>query len=221
LLALAAEGNFQHQNNRTMNQLHRISGIYLSFFITLHLCNHLVALVGVEQHIAVMYALRVLYKNPLIEGGLLIAIGAQLVSGLRLAVHYYRLKKQKKALAGHRWKRWQVYSGLYLTFFLLAHTTATLSAYYGMGIDTNFYFAAMVVQFFPYALFFVPYYSLGIVAYVLHLLCLWRLRQRQQAQADKKARIILVLGGLLAFLIVVGLCQRVVFPRVYLELVGH
>ena len=96
----------------TIKRLHYISGITLSIFIAAHLLNHFFAYAGPEVHINVMQQLRLVYRHPVVETILLLAVVFQIATGLRLL-----FKRGADNIA----ERLQVYSGLYLSFFLLVH----------------------------------------------------------------------------------------------------
>jgi succinate dehydrogenase/fumarate reductase cytochrome b subunit len=91
-------------NIRLLRKLHRGSGLLLALFIALHLFNHLVALESVERHRQVMNALRVVYRHPLAESMLLLAVLVQIPSGVYLVRHKGWHQKD-------RFVRWQVYAG--------------------------------------------------------------------------------------------------------------
>ncbi|TGE25033.1 hypothetical protein E5K00_07495 [Hymenobacter aquaticus] len=150
----------------SLTTTHYWTGLLLTVFILAHLANHLVALSGIPAHLAVMNALRVGYRHPVVEAVLLLATGLQVVSGVRL---YGQARRQPGPSAA---RRLQIFSGLYLAFFLLAHTGAVLSGRVWFGLDTNFYFAAAGLNTFPFSLFFVPYYFLAVTAVFLHLAAL-------------------------------------------------
>lgn len=203
-----------------MKKIHQFSGIYLSLFVTAHLINHLAALQSIDSHLAVMQLLRSIYKHPLIEAGLLLAVALQIITGLKMLLPYFQAaQKRKQPLSKNPWKRGQLYSGLYLAFFLLLHSSATLWGHYGMGVDTNFYFAAMVVQNFPHAFFFVPYYALGVISYFVHVACLWQLH-KGQGRSSYPTWIILIIGVVVAVLIIGVLGQPMELPAVYQELIN-
>ena len=69
-----------------MRKLHALSGLYITVFACLHLTNHLVGLGGVDAHIGFMRAARSIYRSPLIEGLLLLAVAFQIFSGVRLFI---------------------------------------------------------------------------------------------------------------------------------------
>ncbi len=153
------------QNNRTkLQKIHRFSALGLGIFILAHISNHLLAAKSIAWHIEVMNALRVIYYQPIIEVLLILSILVQAFTGIQL----YR--KNRKYLHS-RLSKLQAYSGLYLSFFLIAHTTATVGGNWFFEIDTNFYFGAAVLKKMPYILFFVPYYFLSITAFFTHIAC--------------------------------------------------
>lgn len=148
---------------------HHISGIVLSVFIGFHLLNHLFALTGPDAHIRLMEAFRRVYRHPVAETLLLAATAFQVITGLRLLFsRNARLPAEKI----------QVYSGLYLSFFLSVHVSAVLMGRYVEGLDTNFYFAAAGLNLFPAGLCFVPYYFLAVSAISLHVAALHYLRTK-------------------------------------------
>lgn len=144
-----------------LRQLHRFAGLTLAVFIAMHLTNHLFAMVSIEQHIKVMDALRLIYRNPFGEALLLLAIMVQVPSGIMLV--------RRKGWRGLPLvERAQVASGGYLAFFLVAHVFAVMMGRYFFHLDTNFYFASAVL-FSPVWLFYVVYYSLSVVAVFTHI----------------------------------------------------
>lgn len=138
---------------------HYWSGLTLSVFIGFHLFNQLTALMGADAHIAVMQGLRAVYRHPVVETILLAAVVFQITTGLLMI-----FKQQRSTVA----EKIQVYSGLYLSFFLLVHVGAVL---YGrsLGLNTNFYFAAAGLNVYPATFFFIPYYLLAVCAVSLHV----------------------------------------------------
>lgn len=144
-----------------LRQLHRFAGLTLAVFIAMHLTNHLLALVSIEQHIKVMDALRLIYRNPLCEALLLLAIMVQVPSGIMLV--------RRKGWRGLPLaERAQVASGGYLAFFLVAHVFAVMMGRHFFHLDTNFYFASAVL-FSPVWLFYVVYYGLSVIAVFTHV----------------------------------------------------
>lgn len=145
-----------------MKQLHFFSGVTLTLFIGLHLFNHLYALLGMDQHIALMESLRQVYRNPVVETILLLAVGVQIYSGVSLLRRGWK-KKTGFFQKVHYW------SGLYLALFLVNHVTAVLYGRVGMGVDTNVYYGIAGLHRFPHVLFFGPYYALSILAFMGHI----------------------------------------------------
>ena len=142
---------------------HYWTGLLLAVFILVHLANHLVALWSIPAHLTTMNALRKVYRHPVVETGLLLAVAGQVFTGLRL--YWLSRRQTQRPLAG----RIQIFSGLYLAFFLLVHTGAVLTGRAWFGLDTNLYFAAAGINTFPFSLFFIPYYFLAVAAVFLHI----------------------------------------------------
>ena len=138
---------------------HYYSGLTLSVFIAFHLTNQLVALAGPGQHILLMNMFRKVYRHPVIETLLMIAVVSQIITGSGLLFGKKRTSKAEKI---------QLYSGLYLSFFLLVHVSAVLLGRY-LNLDTNFYYAGVGLNYYPATFFFIPYYFLAVVAISLHV----------------------------------------------------
>ncbi|MEM1122588.1 MAG: hypothetical protein AAGJ18_19245 [Bacteroidota bacterium] len=200
-----------------MKKVHYYSGVFLSLFIILHFTNHLFALVSPAKHIMVMDTIRPLYRNILIEPLLFLSCLVQIVAGLNLAKH------QRKNLVDP-FDRLHLYSGLYLAFFLLIHPTAILVGRYVLKVDTSFWYGAMGLNIFPFTLFFVPYYFLGVFAFFAHLACIHRKRVTElqwSVNPDRSAKIILGAGFVIGLLILAGLTgffQGLEVPDAYQEL---
>ncbi len=142
-------------------RLHRFAGLTLAAFIALHLLNHLFALVSVEMHINFMQFARLIYRNPLGEALLLAAVSIQVPSGIMLV--------RRKGWRGIAFiERVQVASGLYLSFFLIAHIFAVMMGRYFFNLDTNFYFGASPLLSWLWW-YYVPYYGLSIIAIFAHV----------------------------------------------------
>ncbi len=146
----------------TIHRLHRFSAFVIGLFALLHLANHLWAWQGIEAHIAFMDAARTIYRSLPGEALLLLSILVQLGTGTLLL---YRNRKLE-----HRgWDRVQGWAGMYLLFFLFAHTTAILYGRYGYELDTNFYYGAVVMLNPTSRPWFYAYYTLAILSLFVHL----------------------------------------------------
>ncbi|MBC9914826.1 hypothetical protein [Chitinophaga varians] len=169
---------------------HYWSGITLAVFIGFHLFNQLASLMGANAHITVMQAFRTVYRHPVAETILLAAVAFQVITGLLLI-----FTRKRSSLA----EKIQVYSGLYLSFFLLFHVGAVL---YGRsrGLDTNFYFAAAGLNIYPATFFFIPYYLLAVSAISLHVAAIHYIKTGSRRWSGAIA----VTGLLAAVLIITG-----------------
>jgi len=183
-----------------MRQIHRLSGTIIFAFAVLHLGNHLASIGGIGQHQEIMATLRLCYRHWLGEGLLLGAVALQIGSGSAL---FYPLRKAKNTFPGSV-QRW---TGLYLAFFLLIHVSAVLAGRLFLHLDTNFYFGAAGLNSFPANLFFIPYYSLAIVAFFGHFPAIFRPKNRQNwlgLPPANQAKWCLAIGGVVALLIWYG-----------------
>ncbi|WEF31870.1 hypothetical protein [Pseudoduganella chitinolytica] len=183
--------------------MHRLSGSVLAVFVLVHVLQHLAVLAGAGSHLALMEALRTIYRWPPVEALLLLCVAIQLMTGLPLAW-------AARAPA----QRWARFSGLYLLVFLGIHTGAVLVARTG-GIDTNIYFAAAGMHAWPAAAFFYPYYFFAVVAVTIHMGSALARRQ----PLPRKRRFIWRCAGagvLLSALILAGMA-RIDIPAPYLQ----
>ncbi|MFN6373718.1 MAG: hypothetical protein ACK4YD_00995 [Chitinophagia bacterium] len=184
-----------------MNKLHRICGLILVCFVGIHLFNHLCSLLGADAHLAVMQQLRKVYRNPFVETVLLMAVVLQIISGLSFV-----FSKQK-----NKWKscaKWQVCSGFYLAVFLFIHVGAVLAGRFILELDTNIYFGVAGLNSFPANLFFIPYYTLAIAAFFMHLAALHAQRMHKNIAGVSVAlqtKLLIITGVLIAFAVLYGM----------------
>lgn len=184
-----------------MKRVHYFSGLFITAFIGLHLFNHLMALGGPERHISIMESLRLVYRNPVVELILLLAVIVQVISGIRLMV-----KRWRKSTSF--FERLQVWSGLYMAIFLLFHVTAVCVGRMVLDLDTNIYFGAAGLNAFPACLFFIPYYSLAILAFFGHVAAIHALKMKNRLgdlRAKRQGKVVLVVGIIVAVLCFYGL----------------
>jgi succinate dehydrogenase/fumarate reductase cytochrome b subunit len=200
----------------TLRTLHAFSALLITAFAALHLSNHLMGLTGAEAHIAFMQAVRKVYRQPVVETLLLLAVAFQIGSGLTLVARGWKHRRG--------WVPWlQAGSGAYLALFLLNHAGAVLGGRTLLGLDTNFHFAAAGFHAPPFQWFFAPYYFLGVLALFTHLGCaLYWLLQSAATLRVRQAVLVLAMGtGLVvAFTLVLmlaGVLYPVQIPQEYLD----
>jgi hypothetical protein len=175
----------------TARRVHRTSAFVLGTFGLLHLANHWVTPWGPEAHLAVQRALRWLYQNPVSEPLLLLAIACQAATGVML----WRETRPRLGVTQPRLRKFRRWSGAYLTFFLVAHTSAALIQRFLIGSDSNFYWAAAVLRW-PLVLWFAPYYSLGIFSFFVHVgAAVWPKRLNAFALVGALSCVVII-GGL-------------------------
>ena len=141
-----------------MKTAHRATAVVLALFIVVHLGVHLTALGGSNMHLAALHRVQWVYRNPLGELLLVLAIVTQIATGAR------RLKFAET----RGWAKAQAVSGAYLVFFLVVHTAAALFAHHIYGIETNFHWAAGSLHYAPIKYGFAVYYAAAIIAVFVH-----------------------------------------------------
>lgn len=203
-----------------MKRVHYYSGLFLSIFIGLHLINHLSVLFGADVHLKIMEILRLFYRNPVVETLILASALMQIWSGISLVA-----KKQKEERSG--WNHLHILSGFYLSFFLFVHIGAVLGFRYGGGIDTNLYFGAMGYNVSPATYFFIPYYSLSVIALFMHIACIHRIKMSERVSETKaafQAKLLIVTGCIVAFLLLTGMTdyfRGLQFPESQSRIIEH
>jgi len=203
----------------TLRKIHFTSGVILTLFIGLHLFNHLCSVAGAEEHIAMMNTLRPVYRNLFVETILLSAVVVQIVTGLTL------FKVSIKAEVSF-FGRLHVWTGMYLAFFLLLHTSAVLIGRTVLHLDTNFYFGVAGLNTFPFNLFFIPYYALAILSFAGHVAAIHYKKMDRfllGISIYKQSMIILGIGVAITLIIFFGLTNHfhgVDIPKEYNVLIG-
>jgi succinate dehydrogenase/fumarate reductase cytochrome b subunit len=205
-----------HRTSRRvqLRQVHRISAVIVGLFALVHIGNHLLALFGPELHIHGMEVLRLGYRQPLVEGILLLAVLVQIVTG---GLQLWAGRGQRFS----RFMRLQRWAGLVLALFLLQHLSAIIYGRFVQHVDTDFFFAAAVLVRFPRVLYFAPYYLLGVTALFVHLAIAARplvARRFGRPAADRSAWVLIGLGGAIGLAILVaftGLLYPIQLPPGY------
>jgi len=146
---------------RRLALAHGISAMVIACFAAAHVLNHLGGLWGGEQHTAIMHALRLVYRNPIVETVLLASITFQLISGVRLLV-------RKLPHTAHWIDSLQAAAAGYLVVFFLSHLSAVLKARYLRHVDTNWSWAADGLLTDPWTVRLAPYYFLAVIAFGVH-----------------------------------------------------
>jgi len=199
--------------------VHYFSGIFIAFFVGLHLFNHAWSILGAEAHIRLMNVLRLLYRNIFIETLLLVAVILQIFSGIRL---FREVREQSASF----FEKLHIYTGLYLAVFLLIHVSAVLVGRLVLRLDTNFYFGVAGLNTFPFNLFFVPYYGLAIFSFWGHVAATHHKKMKRtvfKISPNHQAKTILWGGLILMIFIFYGLTNGFKgfgVPQAYKILVG-
>ena len=181
-----------------IKNIHYYSGLTLAIYIGTHLLNHLLILHSEAMHVTFMRKARKVYRHPIVESVLLTAVAVQIISGIYLVT-----QKWTKAESWFDWV--QISSGLYLSLFLTYHVRAVMLGRHKLHIDTNLYYGAGVMNMWPQKLIFIPYYSLAILSFFLHVACIHRVKMKDfvsQSAAGQQAIAIMILGCIVTFLVI-------------------
>lgn len=203
----------------TIKKLHYISGLTITIFVALHLCNHFISVFGAQDHIEMMNTLRLFYRNLFVETILLLAVVLQIISGLKLF-------KTNRKLVLSKFDKLQIWTGLYLAIFFIIHLSAVLSGRLFLKLDTNFYFGVAGLNSFPFNLFFIPYYGLAILSFFGHIASIHNRKMEQSIfglSPQKQSIIILIFGFIMTIVIFYGLTNHfhgVIIPKEYEVLIG-
>ena len=182
---------------------HGGSGAVIAVFGLAHVANHLSGVWGGERHIAVMAALRTIYRRPAVEAMLLAAVAFQVLTGLWLL-------RRHAERDGSWWDTAQVSSGAYLAGFFLSHLTAALRARWLRGVDTNWlWLTADSMLTDPWSARLAPYYALSVVALGVHaglgLRYVLRARGWSPAAADRAGVVVPATSAVASALIMTAL----------------
>lgn len=198
-------------------RIHYYSGVIIALFVVLHLANHAFSLIGIEKHVEVMAQLRKIYRNVFVETLLLCAVGVQIFSGIQLYRSRFKIAKGF-------YEKLQLWSGLYLAMFFVIHLSAVMVGRFLLKLDTNFYLGAAGLNYFPFNLFFIPYYSFAIFSFFAHIASIhYRKMKERNRDATIQSRIIIIVGVVTVFFLMYGLTNKfngIEIPSEYGILIG-
>ncbi|MGF6494216.1 hypothetical protein ABIE56_002407 [Luteibacter sp. 621] len=145
---------------------HGVSALILVSYVTFHLTNHLFAWIGQEAHAQVMALGRKVYRSPVGEPILVLAMLFQVTTGLILA---WRWSAQQLDV----YRTFQVASGFYLSIYVLGHMNSVfVLARAFFGIDTGWDFATGAPNGLihdAWSARLIPHYALGVFLIIGHL----------------------------------------------------
>lgn len=165
-----------------------------------------------ETHLQFMTIARKIYRFTPIEILLFVVVLFQLISGVLL------LKNKWKDL-NNVWDRIQFFSGAYFIYFLIAHLSAILYGRYTLGLDTNLYFGAAVLNISPMRYFFLFHYGFAIIAFFSHTACVHRKKMNafvSRKTANVQSVLIICLGVTLAFVLIRKMMELII-PLEYIS----
>jgi len=179
------------RTGRRLAILHGLSAAPIAAFALVHVANHLAGLAGGPTHIAVMTALRSVYRHPVVESLLLACVAFQVASGAVLV--------GRRLFHPARWSAvMQTASGAYLCLFFASHLTAVLRARHIRHTDTSWSWLTSDDLFTdPWSARLAPYYFLAVIAVGVHIACgLRAIAMGHGVRPDRLTRPVGTLGAL-------------------------
>lgn len=140
----------------------KISFIFITLFVSIHILNHIIVLVSVEKHILFMENFRVLYRNIYVEIFLLGIVFFHIIKNIK---NIWITRKEKKS----SFQKIILIAKLYLIYFLINHIGAVILGRLIFNLDTNIYYAVAGLHAFPFSLYFVFYYFLSISCLFIYI----------------------------------------------------
>lgn len=207
-----------------MKRFHRLTAYILIAFVIAHLSNHLFLIAGRDTYNQVQEILNTVYRNPVLEPILIIAISVQVLGGLKMAIGALRRKPKRPFWQRQFWEKAQIMSGFVLAYFIIEHLIALAGVHwFNPGLETDFYWPASVMNGAPFTYYFVPYYFLGVLAAMTHMgigLRYVALRKGKRATGDIIAKTSIVLGAVFGSLIVLSLLgtfHKIILPVEWID----
>lgn len=185
-------------------RVHGYSAMFIALFALAHITNHVSAIVSLDTHLMILRALRLVYRERLVEIGLICAVMTQAFTGFTM-VWKSRLRRTTT------FRNLQTVSGLFLAAFFLSHLHGVFSARSRL-VDTTFNWATnapagLLARGGPVGL--LPYYMLAVVMLFVHLACQAR-RNLARITSDAAARRIsyafMALGGIVTLIVALAAC---------------
>jgi succinate dehydrogenase hydrophobic anchor subunit len=171
LLAVVAAARFlpapepRTSSLAALARFHRLSAVLLLLFGMAHVANHLAAVESLHAHVAAQNALRVIYRQPVVESLIVIAALSQVWTGWTLVSRAHLQRSD-------RLRNLQILAGAFLGMFFVSHLTGVfISGRAIQHVDTTFAWATGGPQGLlsnPRSPQFIPYYSLAVLALFLH-----------------------------------------------------
>ncbi len=207
-----------------MKKFHRLTAYILIIFVAAHLINHLFLIAGRENYNQVQEILNAVYRNPMLEPILIIAMSFQVIIGLKLAISSLRRKPKRPFWQRPFWEKAQIISGFVFAYFIIEHLIALAGVrWFNPNLETSFYWPASVMNGAPFTYYFVPYYFLGVLAVMTHMgigLRFVALRKGKRALGDMLAIGAIVLGavfGTLIILSLMGVFYEITLPAKWID----
>lgn len=207
-----------------LKRFHRLTAYILIVFVVVHLINHLFLIAGRETYNQVQEALNAVYRFPLLEPLLIVAVCMQVFMGLKLAIKSLRRKPKRPFWQRGFWEKAQIISGFVFAYFIIEHLIALAGIrWFNPQLETDFYWPASVMNGAPFTYYFVPYYFLGVLAVMTHIgvglrYVVQRHGKRELGNVIAIGSIVLGSGfGILIVLSLLGAFNEIILPVEWID----
>ncbi|MBF0564977.1 MAG: hypothetical protein HQK89_07030 [Nitrospirae bacterium] len=190
-----------------LRKAHMAAAVIVVLFLLMHIGNQLAGLAGPDLHTVVMKALRHVYRSTFVEPVLVGLFLFLVVSGFYLFL-------RATAKPSDRFQTFQIASGVYLALFVLSHMNAVfIFARTYLRVDTGWAFATgapVGLLKDPWNIRLVPLYVLAVFFVLSHFASGMRVVMLKRGMNMNQANRLMIagtaLGGVVAVLIVLGMC---------------
>jgi hypothetical protein len=172
--------------------------------------NHLMLFQDEQAHIDFMKVARKFYRHPVAETLLLVAVLSQVISGIQLLIKKWKYRSDN-------FIKFQIYSGMFLAYFLTAHVSVVLLARYILRSDTNLYFGASGLNNNPLYFYFIIHYGLAVVSIFVHIACAHRTKiSRYVTERTAKLHAFAIMGlGIIISCLIIYKMMHITIPLEY------
>lgn len=185
-------------------KIHGYSAMFILLFAAAHVSNHVLAIVSLDTHLAVLRTLRLVYRERIIEIALIAAVSTQAVTGFTMV---WKSRFRRTTV----WRNLQAMSGICIAVFFASHFHGVFSAR-SRHVDTTFNWATsapagLLAPGGPVGL--LPYYMMAVIVLFVHLGCYGQsrlVRSMSEAAARRISYSFMALGGIAAVVIALAAC---------------
>lgn len=146
--------------------IHKLAAAVVFTFLTLHLFNHLMGLLGPDMHRQALDVVRLAYRPPILEAVLGLSLLVLTATGLRLCLEIWQRHKDFV-------HQLQAASGLVLVIFLTVHVSHIFYGRWILQVDTDLSYVSQSQDGAMDAQLAQVLFGSGLMALFLHFGCVF------------------------------------------------